>query len=55
MRVEIARLRRRVADLSKRPIVTRQAVGRWVPGGPGRPPKDARARINSFERRKKRR
>lgn len=31
----------------------RPKVGRWVPGGPGRPPKDAEERIAAFSQRKK--
>lgn len=32
---------------------SRPKVGRWVPGGPGRPPKDAEERIAAFSQRKK--
>ena len=32
---------------------SRPKVGRWVPGGPGRPPKDADERIAAFSQRKK--
>lgn len=52
LRAEVAMLRRRMAELARRPIVARRAVGRWVPGGPGRPPKDATKRIASFEGRR---
>jgi hypothetical protein len=55
LRAEIAQLRRRVAELSRRPVLAKRTVGRWVPGGPGRPPKDAPARIAAFQTRRRKR
>ncbi|MBK6688249.1 MAG: hypothetical protein IPG45_27485 [Deltaproteobacteria bacterium] len=57
--LEVAKLRSEVRALSRqleqalrkqRPS-TRTRLGRWVPGGPGRPPKDANDRIAAFEAR----
>ena len=55
LRAEVARLRRRVAELSRRPILAKRSVGRWVPGGPGRPPKDAPQRIAAYQARRRKR
>jgi hypothetical protein len=52
LRAEVATLRRRVTELSRRPIIARRSVGRWVPGGPGRPPKDAPDRIAAYQGRR---
>lgn len=50
LRQEIRQLSKRVDALGKkRP--SRSKVGKWVPGGPGRPPKDAEDRIAAFEAR----
>lgn len=51
LRAEIRRLTRRVEALATRDRAPRARLGRWVPGGPGRPPKDAAARIAAFEAR----
>ena len=47
---EVTALRKQVDDLSRRvrPTKAKPRLGRWVPGGPGRPPKDAAARIAAF-------
>jgi hypothetical protein len=50
---ELKRLGRRVESLARRVRTHRPSLGRWVPGGPGRPPKDAAARIAAFETREK--
>lgn len=57
--MEIAKLRAEVHALSrelsqalrKQRPTPRVRLGRWVPGGPGRPPKDATDRIAAFEAR----
>ena len=51
LRQEIRGLSQRVEALSKKSKGSRSRVGRWVPGGPGRPPKDAEDRIAAFEAR----
>ena len=51
LRQEIRSLTQRVETLSKKSTGGRARVGRWVPGGPGRPPKDAEDRIAAFEAR----
>lgn len=51
LRRSMAALERRVETLLERQRAGRPKVGRWVPGGPGRPPKDAAARIEAFRRR----
>jgi hypothetical protein len=48
---EVRRLAKQVDALSRRR--SRARVGKWVPGGPGRPPKDAAERIAAFERRRR--
>jgi hypothetical protein len=48
LRGEIRELGRRLDALSHRPAQRRAALGRWVPGGPGRPPKDAADRVAAF-------
>lgn len=53
LRRSLAALERRVENLAERQRNTRGKVGRWVPGGPGRPPKDAAARIAAFHQRQK--
>lgn len=60
---EIAGLRRSIASLERRIELLlerergrrRIKLGRWVPGGPGRPPKDAAARIAAYQARAHRR
>ncbi|MCK6551753.1 hypothetical protein L6R52_38320 [Myxococcota bacterium] len=49
LRTDVRRLTRQVDALARRSKTVRAPVGRWVPGGPGRPPKDAAARIAAFE------
>jgi hypothetical protein len=54
---ELARLHSELRALSRRldhaaQRTPRVKVGRWVPGGPGRPPKDAAARIAAFTERR---
>ena len=51
---ELRALRREVEELRKFVKGRRKKVGHWVPGGPGRPPKDADARIAAFRGREKR-
>lgn len=51
LRLEIQALRRQL-DRAQRPRRVRK-IGRWVPGGPGRPPKDAVARAEAFAARQK--
>lgn len=53
LRRAVAALERRVDSLAERHRASRGKVGRWVPGGPGRPPKDAAARIAAFHLRQK--
>jgi hypothetical protein len=50
LRKEIQTLERRIETLEERlrAKTPRPKVGRWVPGGPGRPPKDADERIAAF-------
>ncbi|MEQ8280448.1 MAG: hypothetical protein RMA76_14030 [Deltaproteobacteria bacterium] len=54
LRQEIRALSQRVESLGKKAKGSRSRVGRWVPGGPGRPPKDAEDRIAAFEARSSR-
>lgn len=49
LRKTVASLERRVDALMERDRRSRSKLGRWVPGGPGRPPKDAAARIAAFK------
>lgn len=51
LRQELRVLTQRVEALAKKSKGARSKVGRWVPGGPGRPPKDAEDRIAAFESR----
>ena len=53
LRAEIRSLKRQVDVLSRKNRSPKQKtkVGRWVPGGPGRPPKDAAERIAAFSSR----
>lgn len=53
LRRAVTALERRVDELVERDRSRRSKVGRWVPGGPGRPPKDAQARIAAFNQRQK--
>lgn len=53
LRREIQRLGKQVEVLSERAKQPKPKVGKWVPGGPGRPPKDATDRIAAFEARTK--
>jgi hypothetical protein len=55
LRQEVVRLRRELAELGRRRNGRKQALGRWVPGGPGRPPKDAAQRVAAFTARRGRR
>jgi|SRR5687767_7600774 len=53
LRAEIERLSRKLDAATKRTARGGRArVGKWVPGGPGRPPKDAAERIAAFASRK---
>ena len=52
LRAEIRTLTKKVDAASKKRSNTRARVGKWVPGGPGRPPKDAAQRIAAFADRK---
>jgi hypothetical protein len=54
LRAEIRGLERRIETLSRRATEPKPRLGKWVPGGPGRPPKDADARIAAFEARARR-
>jgi len=53
LREEVAKLEAQVRALEKRVRQgrARPKVGKWVPGGPGRPPKDAAERIAAFKAR----
>ena len=53
LRGQIASLENKVETLTKglRSEAKRSNIGRWVPGGPGRPPKDAEARVEAFQSR----
>ncbi len=56
LREEVQSLTRQLEALDARLKPKRRSrpkVGRWVPGGPGRPPKDAEERIAAFSQRKK--
>jgi hypothetical protein len=53
LRAELRTLSRRVEALARRRGPARTRLGRWVPGGPGRPPKDATARIAAYAARTK--
>ena len=49
LREEIKKLSKRLDTVSKKTRTSSKArVGKWVPGGPGRPPKDAAERIAAF-------
>ncbi len=48
LRAELQKLTRKVDALTKKARGSRARVGKWVPGGPGRPPKDAAERIAAF-------
>jgi hypothetical protein len=53
LREEIRKLSRKLDTVSKKSTRSSKArVGKWVPGGPGRPPKDAAERIAAFASRK---
>ena len=53
LRAEVERLSRKVDAATKKTTrAGRARVGKWVPGGPGRPPKDAAERIAAFASRK---
>lgn len=51
LRSEVRALLRRLEPPKKLPPARRKKLGRWVPGGPGRPPKDAAERIAAFSER----
>jgi hypothetical protein len=53
LRSELRTLSRRVEALARRRGPARAPLGRWVPGGPGRPPKDATVRIAAYAARAK--
>lgn len=54
LRSEVRKLAKQVETLTKKTSRGgKQRVGKWVPGGPGRPPKDAAERIAAFENRHK--
>jgi hypothetical protein len=49
LREEIEKLSRKLETATKKTrAASRARVGKWVPGGPGRPPKDAAERIAAF-------
>jgi hypothetical protein len=50
LRAEVRDLRKKIDTISRTRRVKggRSKLGRWVPGGPGRPPKDAAERIAAF-------
>lgn len=50
---QIAGLEKKLEGLAKglRSESKRTNIGHWVPGGPGRPPKDAEARVEAFQSR----
>lgn len=48
LRGEIRALEQRVDGLSQGRRTRSARLGRWVPGGPGRPPKDAAERVAAF-------
>lgn len=50
VRSELAALSRQLERAKPR---RRRKIGRWVPGGPGRPPKDAVARAEAFTARQR--
>lgn len=57
-RQEIAAVRDQLSLLARqfergKPPRRRRKIGRWVPGGPGRPPKDAVARAEAFAARQR--
>lgn len=54
LRTELRKLSRRLDALTRRNRGARPSLGKWVPGGPGRPPKDALDRIAAFESRAQR-
>src|SRR5262249_2677605 len=51
LRAELRKLAREIDAMARRARSSRRTLGRWVPGGPGRPPKDAHDRIAAFESR----
>lgn len=51
LRAELRALARQVEAIGKRSRPGKARIGKWVPGGPGRPPKDAADRIAAFEAR----
>lgn len=51
LRQEVRTLSKQVEVLAKRAKAPKPKVGKWVPGGPGRPPNDALDRIAAFEAR----
>lgn len=52
LRSEVRRAMRRLEALRDRRPKPRAKLGRWVPGGPGRPPKDAAERVAAFAKRR---
>ena len=52
LRAEIRKLSKKLETIGKKSSRGGRArVGKWVPGGPGRPPKDAAERIAAFSSR----
>ncbi|MCC7380418.1 MAG: hypothetical protein IT384_01205 [Deltaproteobacteria bacterium] len=52
LRSEVRRAMRRLEAMRERRPKPRTKLGRWVPGGPGRPPKDAAERVAAFAKRR---
>ena len=51
LRREVQNLSKQIEAMNRRAKAPKPKVGKWVPGGPGRPPKDASERIAAFESR----
>tara|TARA_B100000676_G_C17502860_1_gene544049 strand:- start:51 stop:371 length:321 start_codon:yes stop_codon:yes gene_type:complete len=56
LRNEIKTLNKQIQNLEQRlkDNKVKPKLGKWVPGGPGRPPKDAQARVEAFSSRSER-
>ena len=56
LKAEIKELQRQIEGLDGRikSNKSKPKLGKWVPGGPGRPPKDAEARVAAFSNRSER-
>ena len=48
---QVRSLERKLDQATKAKI--KEPLGRWVPGGPGRPPKEAEERVAAFRKRKR--